>query len=251
MKKTKSDLKILIVSFVSLWFNLTLGGGESSDKSSSTSLGSYKTIKISASPESSAKYKKPAKGDPVVMACEFIDLNKEFFHINNPMEELAIRRVESNLKGRLSAMVFFKQLYNGIELLNSDIRAFIKDDGELREIEGTYCYDINLPFTPSLDSDSAVKIALQEAGPLPLSKAVCSGKLIIIPSSELFRYKENRLYLAWPVQVYPDSTEKTKIGYFKKWYRYYIDALDGSVLQKGEDSDVKREPLKPTGLKNK
>ena len=240
MKKTKSDLRILIVLLVSLWFILALGGG-SSDKSSSTSIGSYKTVKISASPERSAKYKKPVKGDPVVMSCEFIELNKGFFHINNPREELAIRRVESNLKGRLSAMVSFKQLHNGIELINSDIRAFIKDDGELREIEGTYCYDINLPSTPSVDSASAVNIALQETGPSPRPKAVCPSKPIIIPSSELFRYNENRLYMAWPVRIYPDSTEKVRIGSILKSYRYYIDALDGSILQKGEDSDLQKE----------
>jgi|GEM_PF-3562908 len=244
MRRIETFCPILMVIFLSNCFNIALGGG-SSDKSSSTSIGSYKTAKISASPERSAKYKKPAKGEPVDIAYEFFELNKEFFHINNPREELAIRRVESNLKGRLSAMVSFKQLHNGIELFNSDIRAFIKDDGELREIEGNYCYDMNLPSTPSVDSASAVKIALQEAGALPLPKAVCSSKPVIIPSSELFRYNENRLYMAWPVRVYPDSTEKARTGSFRKYYRYYIDALDGSVLQKGEDSDLIKEYWNP------
>jgi len=248
MKQNIPYCKLFSILFFFIWLDFALGGGESSDKSTPASIGSYKTVKLSASPVSSAKYKKPAKGDPVDMAYQFFELNKSLFPFSNPRDELIpTYKAFDNISGVIS----FQQVYKGVPIHFSDITVRFTGNGELKIIEGEYHSDINLPASPSIDSASAVKIALQEAGPLPLPKAVCQSKPLIIPSSELFRYKENRLYLAWPVRVYPDSTEKAVIGYFSKYYRYYIDALDGSILQKGEDSDLKRESLKPTGLENK
>jgi hypothetical protein len=194
-----------------------------------------------------ANLKYPQKAEPVEMAYQFLELNKEHFRMKEPRQDMVMGEVTTH--GKITR-VTLKQIYHGIPV-DAGARIWFNSNGGVHLFKITYFDDINLPATPSIDSASAAKIALQETGPSPSPKAVCSSKPIIIPSSELFRYNENRFYMAWPVRVYPDSTEKAKIGYFKKWYRYYIDALDGSVLQKGEDSDVKREPSKATGLDNK
>ena len=161
MKKTKSNPKILIVSFFSIWFNLALGGGGSTDKSSSASIGSYKTVKISASPESSAKYKKPAKGDPVEMAYEFFELNQERLGIKNPRAELLhTYKAMDNIGG----VVTFQQVYGGVPIQYSQIAARFTGTGELKSVEGEYHYDINLSTTPSIDSATAENLALKDLG---------------------------------------------------------------------------------------
>lgn len=234
MESLKSRLNMLVAASLCILVNSSLAD-TTPDSSATETLGSYKTVKISASPEYS-KYKKPAKGDPVDMAYEFFELNKERLGIENPRIALTVGRV---VRDPVGAMVSFRQIHNGYTIAGSDIRAFFTREGELREIEGDFQYDINLPSHYSIDSSSAVRIALKESGPCPRPKVTCPSKPVIIPSSEIFRYKENRLYMAWPVRVDPDSVEHA-VHPSAKFYRYYIDALDGSILQKGVDTDFIR-----------
>jgi len=217
-----TDYKMLMLLFLSLWFNLTLGGGKSSDQKSSVSLGSYKTLEISASPEYSAKYKKPSKGDPVDMAYEFLELNRGRLGIENPREELkqTYKALDS-----ISGVVTFQQVCKGVPILYSNIAVRFTGTGELKSVEGDYHYDINLPTTPSIDSASAVSVALQAMSSPAHPKVVGPGKPVIV-SSKIFRpIKEDRLYLVYIVEIFPDSTKR-----LDKFERYYVDALSGTIL---------------------
>jgi Zn-dependent metalloprotease len=225
MKKVKLQFKMLIVLILSLSFSISLAGGASEDQNTSTSVGSYKTRRISANPDYAAKYHRPSKGDPVNMAYEFFELNQEFFGINDPRKELAIRRVESNLIGSLSTMVSFKQLYNGIELMYSDIRAFFKDDGQLRDVQGDYHYDINLSTTPSIDSATSENLALKDLGFPKNAKIVKTHQYWTKLS--IWCDNNDKLHLIWVVWVHQEYPE------LHAW-ECFIDAHDGTVLKKAD-----------------
>jgi len=253
MKSIKSDYKMLMVLFLSLWFNLALGGGKSSDQKSSASLGSYKTIEISASPEYSAKYKRPPKGDPVDMAYQFFELNKSSFSIPNPREELIPKYQAFD---KISGVISFQQVYKGVPIQYSDITVRFTGSGELRSVEGDYHYDINLSTNYSMDSLTAVQRTLKDIGPIPDSsvpRVSCPNKPIIVHSSELDRRDEDKLYLIWPVSVYLVTAESAKQDTIRYQdgtitvmpeivtglgYAYYFDALNGSILKKGETSTL-------------
>jgi len=250
MKSIKSYYKMLMVLLLSLWFNLALGGDKSSDQKSSESLGSYKTLKISASPEYSAKYKVPSKGDPVEMAYEFFEQNKSFFPITNPRQELIPKyQAFDNVSGVIS----FQQVYMGVPIRYSEITVRFTGGGELRSIEGDYHYDIDLSTNYSIDSLSAVQMTLKDIGPLPdseVARVLCPSKPIIAHSSYFNFRDEDRLYLVWPISVYlvtakSANRDSIQVGDEKipnielptgDSYGYYIDALTGSILQKGKES---------------
>jgi Zn-dependent metalloprotease len=222
MKSIKSYYKMLMVLFLSLSFNFALGGDNSSDQKSSTSLGSYKTLKISASPEYSAKYKMPSKGDPVEMAYEFFELNKSLFPIANPKQELIPKyRSFDNLGGVIS----FQQFYKSIPIQYSKINVRFTGNGELNSVEGDYHYDINISTIPSIDSATAENLALKNLG-FPKNAKVFKNEQY---STHLTIWRDNNgkfrlIWVLWVRQEYPD---------WHSW-EYYIDAHDGTVLSKGD-----------------
>ena len=221
MKRTGTYCKTLMVLFISVLFTVALGEGQSSEQKSSATLGSYKTLAISASPEYSAKYQKPAKGDPVAMAYEFFELNKKYFYMKNPHEELILANKVLDETGNVVA---FTQLYNGVPI-DTRIKVYFTRDGDVREITGKYLYDISLSTTPSIDSASAVRLALQAMGSPPHPKVVGPGKPFIVSSKTFRTIKEDRLYLVWKVEIHPDSTKR-----LDKFERYYVDASTGAIL---------------------
>ncbi|OGO21418.1 MAG: hypothetical protein A2144_12330 [Chloroflexi bacterium RBG_16_50_9] len=260
MKREKIWFKILLMVLVSSLFSTCGGDDKSSDRSPATSLGSYKTQEIHAGLEYTIKYKRPSKGDPVEMAYQFFELNKEELGIKNPREEMVYQGKvgESGEVVRVS----FGQTFNGIGIKYAGIRVFFTPGGEIRELTGTYYYDINLPTTPSIDSTTAWNIALKDLG-FPESTRVVNREY----RSEFFRAEslmyeqirevglppphpdynarfegvatrlliwrsesDGKLHLVWKVCV-----EQKAAGYLwgQQLWGYYIDAHDGAVLHKG------------------
>ncbi|MCI0531341.1 MAG: hypothetical protein L0Y74_05280, partial [candidate division Zixibacteria bacterium] len=192
--------------------------------------GSFKFRKILAGLEYSLEYEKPVKGDPVSMAYEFLELNKEKLGMKNPREELVHQGTLPGGSGvrRLS----FGQTYNGLGIREAGIRVFFTSEGEIQEIDGRYYYDINLPSIYSVDSMSAVQIALNDVKLTPNPITICPSKPIIVSSSTLPLQEENRLYIVWPIQIRPEHTSRFV-------YIYYIDALNGNIIIKGRDSSLR------------
>ncbi|MCI0530599.1 MAG: PepSY domain-containing protein, partial [candidate division Zixibacteria bacterium] len=137
--------------------------------------------------------------------------------------------------------------YQGFEIAHSDLRVYFTPDGDLRDIDGEFHYDINLSTNYSIDSATAVEIALNELGTLTEGvspKIHCSGKPVIVPSSDLQLPDERKLYLVWKVGVAlikpPPSDDSIGTGIYKvakyaavetgRYYLYFIDANSGQIL---------------------
>jgi Zn-dependent metalloprotease len=222
MKKKHLGIKILGIIFTCFLINNSYGDTGTSNQSSTKALGSYKNVKILAGLEYELKYKKPLKGNPVDMAYEFFELNKSSFPVTNPRAELIPKyQTFDNISGVIS----FRQVYKGIPFQFSEITVRFTGSGELKSVEGEYRYDINLPTTPSIDSASAIKLALQAMGSPKSPKVIGPGKPIIVSSQRFRPPKEDRLYLVWIVEIFPESTKP--YGHFE---RFYIDAFNGNVL---------------------
>jgi len=225
MKKIKSCHKTLTALLISMLFGITLGGGASEDQKGAASVGSFKTRGISVIPEYYAKYKMPAKGDPVEMTYEFFEQNKSSLPIANPREEL--KPTYKNFDN-IGGVVSFQQFYQGVPIQYAEIRARFTGTGELKSIEGDYHYDINLSTTPSIDSATAVKFALQDMGYYP--KARVDG-----PHNPKIMAHKGKMHLVWTLKVFPGNRKNP----FYHWV-YYVDALDGSIVNKEADEGVVR-----------
>ncbi|MCI0531208.1 MAG: hypothetical protein L0Y74_04560, partial [candidate division Zixibacteria bacterium] len=142
--------------------------------------------------------------------------------------------------------------YQGFEIAHSDLRVYFTPDGDLRDIDGEFHYDINLSTNYSIDSATAVGIALRDIGTLPETEVPlirCPGKPIIVPSSELNLRDESKLYLVWPISMftvtaqsyYADSVDYAGIKRLLlaptgKEYVRYIDAHNGNIVKSGDTS---------------
>ncbi len=187
-----------------------------------SSIGTYKRQRILADLEQDTKYKIPPKGDPVEMAYEFFEFNKDSFQMKEPRKELI---VPAKVMDQKTNVVTFNLAYYGIPICCTGIRVFFNPEGEIRKVEGEYYYDINLPSTPTIDSASAVKIALQAMG-TPHPKISNADKLMIV-SSKFFRPKEaDRLYLVRIVEIFPDRA-------IPQWWirQFYVDVLHGAIFR--------------------
>jgi len=230
MKRKKFTFMVLLILFLFLLFNASLGDGGSSKSTTTGFLGSYKTLKIHAGLEYTVRYKKPAKSNPVEMVYVFLELNKSLIPIADPRNELLPTYQAFD---KISGVISFQQICHGIPIQYSDITARFTPSGELKSVEGEYHYDINLSTNYSIDSLSASQRALGDVGveSAPHPEVICPSKPVIIHSSEFDRRGENRLYMVWPIQVFPDTTGLTSRGN-TDYYAYYIDALDGAIIYK-------------------
>src|SRR5574341_121661 len=168
---------------------------------SSASLGTYKIQKILADFEHYTKCKAPPKGDPVEMAYQFFELNKDRFQMKNPRKELI---VPGKVIEKKTEVITFLQTHNGIPIEYGGTRVYFNPDGEIRKVEGEYYYGINLPSIPTIDSATAVKIALQAMGS-PHPKVSSADKLMIVSSKTLRPGRADRFYLIRIVEIFPDS----------------------------------------------
>ena len=164
--------------------------------------------------------KLPEKADPLEMSYRFFELNREKYHIGNPRQELIKRWVRGD---NISTTVSLKQVYNGIDLMHSDIRLHFDGGRRLKEVTGTYIYDINLSTTPQIDSASAENLALKDLG-FPENAKVFKNEQY---STHLTIWRDNNgkfrlIWVLWVRQEYPKSHS----------WEYYIDAHDGTVLSK-------------------
>ena len=206
-----------------------------------------------------ANLKRPTKGNPVDMAYEFLELNKEVFRMNDPRQDMVLEKVTSDDK---ISRVILKQVYHGMGV-DAGARIFFKNTGELHLFEITYYDDINLSTIPSIDSTTAWDIALKDFGHsdgvrvvnheyrseffkaeslmyeqirqigLPPRHPDYNARLegvatrLLIWRSE----RDGKFHLVWKVTIDPEAprqvTPTQLVG-------YYIDAHDGAILQKAD-----------------
>lgn len=148
-------------------------------------------------------------------AYEFFEQNKELYGITSPREEL-------KLQYRTNKMVDFKQLYRGVEIYRSSIRAYFTPEGRLKGIMGGFILSLDISTTPSIDSIPAIEIAkgdLKQGGKTVERMGGGSARLTIYPS-------EGKYNLVWIVNL------MDTVDFWEDW-QYNIDAKSGHIVRKG------------------
>jgi len=166
------------------------------------------------------RFNMPEKDEPVKMAYEFFELNRERFHISNPREELAyVRSVVSELSG--TKCIEFKQIHKGVSV-DAGAWVWYDSDGRLQDAKIKY-YDISeLSTVPQIDSANAQSLALKHTGVTERTQIFKNDQY----STKLSIWRDNngRYRLIWVVWV------DQQPGHH--FWQYYVDAHDGSILQR-------------------
>jgi Zn-dependent metalloprotease len=200
-------------------FSISLCGyaseGTSSDKEDKNTAKRYSY----ASGTVETSLKSPKKGDPLEMAYEFLELNKQHFRMKEPRQDMVPGEVSTH--GKITR-VTLKQVYHGIGV-DAGARIWFNDEGEVHLFEITYYDDIDLPKTPSMDSAAAENVALKDVG-LPENTRIVNHDRYSTRLT-IWRDHNGKLRLIWVVWV---KQEHPKVHFWE----YYIDALDGTVLYK-------------------
>ena len=153
--------------------------------------------------------------DPVEMAYQFLELNKDLYQIESPRDELIVKGVIEG--GELGTTIKLGQVVGGIRV---DSRGFILQYGRAKKL---WCVDGRIDpqarqvnTTPAISEKQAKEIVcatIQDREPPPTPKdAGSSGPIICRP------VQGGQLHLAWIVRL--DTL------------RYYVDAHNGEIFQK-------------------
>ena len=193
---------------------------ESSTEQTQSASGTAKIFSFSGTVNSGA-FVIPDKGDPLEAAYQFFELNKKYYHLDNPRHQLIRGWVRADDK---STTVLLKQVHNGIELRHSDIRLHFNSRGELREVEGSYVYDINLSTTPKIDSAAAENLVQNDLASAEYAEIRNSDQYST--ALTIWRDNDGKFRLIWVVWAKAYSPPRP---YF---WQYYIDAHDGTILQR-------------------
>ncbi|MCI0596337.1 MAG: hypothetical protein L0Z48_07315, partial [candidate division Zixibacteria bacterium] len=178
--------------------------------------------------------KNQTQTDPVEAAYEFFDQNKGIYGISNPRGELKLQR---KLIDQYGGMVDFKQLYKGVEVYQSSLRAYYTPSGKLRGIKGGFAQmPLDFSVIPVIDSIAAIAIA-KEALRLPPDYekqareylgSVDSTTSPISVSLAITSFQE-KYHLVWLIDLNVDY------GHGLGSWKYFVDVKSGMIL--------KREPL--------
>jgi len=178
------------------------------------------------SPFNDSELKMLSSTDRVETSYKLFELYPDRFHMGNPRQELVLKGIES---GCFSLTVSFKQAYNGVDILGSDVTVHYAQPRRVPyTVTGTYCGNISLSTTPQIDSTEAHELAIlayREWAHSPPSESLSFS----FPSVRLtiWRSEHDKMYLIWVVrliwQLLPDRV-----------WEYYINAHDGTVLREAE-----------------
>jgi len=216
----------LLVLSLLVYVNISFADEKGAQVQQSQSVsGTGKVLDITHRYVNTGGYKEPEKGDPLEMAYQFLELNREKFHITNPRQELVYKKtMESKLSG--TKRVDFEQVYQGVPVLYGGFKIVLNRNGEIEGIGAKYYYDIDLSTTPQIDSATAENLALKDLG-FPKDAKIVKYRDRITRLT-IWRSNQDKFHLIWLVRV---SQEYPKAHAWK----YYIDAHDGSVLEKADE----------------
>lgn len=156
----------------------------------------------------------PAGGEQTASIL-FFEENKGAFRMNNPAEELKLKRADTDEIGMKHLR--YEQYYRDIRVLGGELTVHFGQDGILKTVNGNFYPAIDIATTPSISNGDAIITAEKD-----LSSFFGNGKpgepeLVIFPW-------EDRYYLAWRLFLFSDSP-------MGRW-EYFIDASNGNVIYK-------------------
>ena len=139
------------------------------------------------------------------------------FRIRDAETEFAPTKTDHDFLGFHHVRVV--QVYHGLRVIGGQLIVHFNDSGDAYEVNGNYVSDIDLDIIPGFDEAQAVKLAQADL----MGPGNAGAKIIKGPELVIFAFNtEPRL--AYELTL--GYSEQTKCG---QW-RYWVDALDGTIL---------------------
>jgi len=255
----KRGIIIILIAFLPIFPRLLMGG-ESSDKSPSSSSGTYNSFEININSAVDSGYSIPPVNNPQEIIFEFLELNRKLLGVEIPRQSFVFEGTGSGLVG--TKTVWFAQVHHKFRIHDTGLWAEYTQEGELSKLGCKYYYDIDMSTDYSIDSTKAVEIAIKDVGSIPYSTTVrvtCPARPAIYPSLQVHKNDQDKLYLVWPVTLLLDKISIRSAGmsvdrilelgsrgtYFIDGgldyrYDYFIDAMNGNVLRRDGPTPLRK-----------
>ena len=142
--------------------------------------------------------------------------------MTDPHTELRLKTIQNSLTGR---HVRFHQYYKGVEVYGAAVSVHINHSGRIRVIHSNYFPQIDINTSASVSADSAISIAIANAGAFNLRKPP-AAKLVIFPNPHTGQGGDDTdaYRLAYRVIV--------SFGQPLSSWEYIIDATTGEPLHR-------------------
>ncbi len=151
-------------------------------------------------------------------ALDFIDDNKQLFHMRQPREELSVIQKTTDAKG--NQCVALQQNYRGIPVEGATVRVHFSPDNTIYQMTNKYEPGVELDdIEPTISREQSYDKAIEDARGGTKVDAV-GPKLVILKH-------EDAPKLAWVVEIISQDANRPM--------KYYVDAQDGSILRKFSD----------------
>lgn len=151
----------------------------------------------------------------VAAALDFLDDKRSLFGMREPKEELTA--IQKTIDSRGNICVALQQKYKGIPVEGATVRVHFSKDKSVYQITNKYEPELELDgVEPTISSEQSYDKALEDAGGGKRVEVV-DPKLVILTV-------QSKPRLTWVVDVIAKDTGRPM--------KYFIDAKDGSVLQK-------------------
>ncbi len=156
-----------------------------------------------------------ARGSELPRTIEFLEQHRGAFRIENPAEEIVLRKVDVDLNGQ--SHLRLDQFYRGLKVMGGELIAHFTPHGVLRQINGHTEADLELDVTASIAANIATQNALEDLKSFFGAGNPAEAELVIFPW-------EGTTYLSYRLFIYSD----TPMG---RW-EYFVDAKTGAIIFK-------------------
>lgn len=155
------------------------------------------------------------RGTELTTLLSFFEQNRGAFQLENPAEELALRRSEVDELGMTHLRL--DQKFRGVRVVGGDIAAHFNAEGILRGVNGTLEPIAEFDVNPNLTIAAAEQIALADLSSEFNATEIGRQELVIFPW-------EGEYHLCWRMFL----TNPELLG---RW-EYFVDAGNGDVVFK-------------------
>lgn len=165
-----------------------------------------------------------AKGLELQATYDFLKENAAQFKMTDPVQELVIKRAESDRQGKQH--IRFDQYYHGVRVWGAQLVSHFDENGGLYALNGDYYAGIKTATTPVSSDIQAEQTARADL------EARLAGSTLTESELVLFRWEEVD-YLAWRLVLFSEFP-------MGRW-EYFVDAATGEIIFKANrlmsDSD--------------
>ena len=138
-------------------------------------------------------------GDPVAVAAAFLEQHDDLLQIEDISNQLFPTEIYEIHNGHL---VHFRQVYQGVPVLGSDLIVEVDQQGNALSIHGGYASNLDLATQPSFSAEEAYNIVAEG---LQNPSMNSDGELIIYDTARLDGSPGSAPRLAWLINIISDD----------------------------------------------